>query len=715
MHSNLYRILIKCAVFACAAIMARLTASGDVVPAISAGDGMLAASNGIFYASAKFFTLMIDGSVWAWGYNGNGDLGDGSGPSVVVRKVPVLIPNFNDVKAISGGGVWGPSLAIKSDDTAWGWGVVVNLTSPSTYCTNRPTPITGANNIAAVASGEDFMLVLKNDRTVWAGGNNRYGQWGDGTFDTRAGLWPTVGMNRVRAIDARGWSGLAAKEDGTVWAWGLIGLNSDYTYQYWSTPGQVLGLTDIVDVKLSAYKNLALKNDGKVGQWSQSGGAYADYPVPVSQLMNVTAIACGSFHCLALRGEGTVWSWGYGSSGQLGDGTYTNRRDIPVPVANLFNVIAIAAASDVSMALRSDGTVWAWGGNRYGELGDGTTSNQCLPVQVLQLPNVYLPPPSGVSASDGAYQDRVRIMWNTVPTAKRYQVWRCDLENTALAELLGETYITQYDDLQIELDTPYYYWVKTVGTNGTSGFGTADRGYRSVTGTIPLPPGTYTPVTGDFDRDGRADPAVLRAENGDWYIWMSSGGYTRVGPIALGVAGLPDAADFDGDGRADPAVCDTAGNWYIWLSALDYYPVGPVPLGIAGMPAAGDFDGDRRADPAICTSDGNWYFWFSHLDYYRIGPYPLGAIGTAMAADFDGDQRADLAVCDAAGNWSVFLSISEYGLTGPFYLGLTEGIPVAGDFDGDGYADPTAYQRASGRWVSALSGQNYTLTVLPLP
>jgi alpha-tubulin suppressor-like RCC1 family protein len=99
-------------------------------------------------------------------------------------------------------------------------------------------------------------------------------------------------------------------------------------------------------------------------------------------LTNVISIAAGEVHSFALKSDGTVWAWGYNVCGQLGDGT-TEEKTRPVQVLGLTNVISIAAGNYYSLALKSDGTVWAWGNNRYGQLGDGTTEEKTRPVQVL--------------------------------------------------------------------------------------------------------------------------------------------------------------------------------------------------------------------------------------------------------------------------------------------------------------------------------------------
>jgi alpha-tubulin suppressor-like RCC1 family protein len=92
-------------------------------------------------------------------------------------------------------------------------------------------------------------------------------------------------------------------------------------------------------------------------------------------------------HTLVAKPDGTVWAWGTNSSGQLGDGT-TTRRDLPKQVPGLTDVTSVAAGGDHSLALKSDGTVWAWGSNGSGRLGNGNTTQQLSPVQVSGLTGV---------------------------------------------------------------------------------------------------------------------------------------------------------------------------------------------------------------------------------------------------------------------------------------------------------------------------------------
>jgi alpha-tubulin suppressor-like RCC1 family protein len=166
-----------------------------------------------------------------------------------------------------------------------------------------------------------------------------------------------------------------------------------------------------------AWESFALKGDGTVWAWGYNvhgelgvglndhdPGTDHDYysmPVKVVNLSDVIAISTFAHHSLALKSDGTVWAWGRGSYGELGDGTNKDHKS-PVQVSGLSDVIAISAGGGHSLALKSDGTVWAWGHNIYGQLGDGTTTSRSTPVQVLTSEGVGL---SGVIAISSGYDN----------------------------------------------------------------------------------------------------------------------------------------------------------------------------------------------------------------------------------------------------------------------------------------------------------------------
>src|SRR5579875_2311898 len=159
-----------------------------------------------------------------------------------------------------------------------------------------------------------------------------------------------------------------------------------------ATPlGQTTGFTGAVGVSAGSRHSLALKEDGTVWGWgSNVDGQLGDGPglattisFPV-QVIGITAaaVAAGYGHSLAVDSDGTVWAWGDNSVGELGDGTTTD-RNTPVQVSGLDNVIGIAAGASHNLAVKSDGTVWAWGSNDMGQLGNGDTGGySTTPVQV---------------------------------------------------------------------------------------------------------------------------------------------------------------------------------------------------------------------------------------------------------------------------------------------------------------------------------------------
>ena len=152
---------------------------------------------------------------------------------------------------------------------------------------------------------------------------------------------------------------------------------------------------------------LAVKNDGTVWAWGYNGyGQLGDgttteqnLPVQVPGLSGVItwARAAAAHHSLAVKGDGTLWAWGYNENGQLGDGT-TTRRPSPVQVGASPGVVAASAGNYHTLALKGDGTVWAWGFNGYGQVGDGTTTERHTPVQVSGLTTWWPSRPAACTA-----------------------------------------------------------------------------------------------------------------------------------------------------------------------------------------------------------------------------------------------------------------------------------------------------------------------------
>lgn len=322
-----------------------------------------------------------------------------SGIAGIILSIVTLITahgaSWASTTPMIAGGSW-HTIALKSDGTvyAWGYNYFGQLGDGTTGKGRQTTPVkvSGISDVTDIAGGSNYTTALKSDGTVWAWGENEYGQLGNGTTDDSAEPVQVGDLTNVTAITNGLGGGFALKSDGTVWGWGVD--YSDYLgeeegYSWRTTPEQISGLSDVTAIASGYIYTFTLKSDGTVWGWGDEefGEGNTSTPVQVSGLSDVTAIAAGWGFAFALKSDGTVWAWGDNSSGQLGDGT-TEDKNTPVQVNNLSGVIAIACGNDHTIALKSDGTVWTCGKNYFGQLGDGTTEDRRTPVQVGSLSDV---------------------------------------------------------------------------------------------------------------------------------------------------------------------------------------------------------------------------------------------------------------------------------------------------------------------------------------
>lgn len=334
--------------------------------------------------------LRTDGTVWAWGANGYGQLGDGS---TFESTTPVPVSNLTNVTALAAGEFH--SLALLSDGTVWSWG---NSNSGQLGIgelgeKHAPVQVPGLTNVKAIAAGRQHSIALKTDGTVWAWGYNGAGQVGDGSqVINKLSPVQVVGLSGVVAIAGGQYHSLAVKSDGTVWAWGYNNAGQCVpggTPTYVLTPTQVNGLTDISSVAADNDFSIALKRNGTVWAWGANdygtlGNGTTNRQttvVQVSNLSNVTAIDTGGSFSFALKSDGTIWGWGR-NFGWLGNGTTTEYSAVPLQVSDITNALAINAGGGHSVAVLADGTLRAWGINSNGQIGDGTRITRTSPVQV---------------------------------------------------------------------------------------------------------------------------------------------------------------------------------------------------------------------------------------------------------------------------------------------------------------------------------------------
>jgi alpha-tubulin suppressor-like RCC1 family protein len=333
---------------------------------------------------------------YAWGYNDEGQLGDGTTTESHVPVTMTQLAGFNPIALDSG---MYHCLALKPDGTVWSWGYNYYALGDEAETTSSATPIQVAtiSSITAISAGQEYSLARKSDGTVWGWGRNQWGQLGPGAPLAHAPTPIQIDISGVQSIAAAYRWCLALKTDGTVWAWGsnAQGLGDGSTTTS-SAPVQV-DITDVTAVAVGGFHGVALKSDGTVWCWGLgTGGQLGDdtlvskpAPVQASGLTSVVAIAAGYHQSFALKSDGTVWSWGLNQQGTLGLGDIDTRQ-VPTQIPDFSGVSAITCENYHVIARKTDGTVWTWGLNSYGQVGNNSTENALSPAQVSGLSGVTM-------------------------------------------------------------------------------------------------------------------------------------------------------------------------------------------------------------------------------------------------------------------------------------------------------------------------------------
>jgi alpha-tubulin suppressor-like RCC1 family protein len=372
-------------------------------------------------AAGFAFTVAVDtgGNVWTWGGNAFGQLGDGT---TADRATPKMVPGLVGATAVAAGEAF--VIALKSDGTVWTWGSNGSGqlgTNNSAAQTTSPAQVGGLPKIVAVAAGSYHALAIASDGSLWVWGYNNDGELGDGTYNNSLVPEKNTGISGVIAVDGGQTHSLAVKSDGTVWAWGNNGNSQlgDGTTTLRLTPVQTLNIVNATSVAAGGFYSMARTADGKVWAWGNNyagnlgtGSETNDVATPVmAQVSGATKIAAGSDFSLAIVNGGALAAWGDNSSGQIGDNTMME-RDAPVSVsAPAGTFIAIAAGDQHSVALRSDGTVWAWGGDSTGQLGYGTTDNHSTAQTVIGITGTVVAVAAGGLSSSALTSDGKLWVW----------------------------------------------------------------------------------------------------------------------------------------------------------------------------------------------------------------------------------------------------------------------------------------------------------------
>jgi len=385
------------------------------VQVVNPGDSPYVA---VSISNEHVLALQTNGSLWSWGSNQFGQLGIDSvdltphpTPVQVVTGDPVVDNGWTTVSA----GGW-HSLARQSDGTLWSWGrnTLGQLGNGSGSANNAPKPdkVDKDTNWGAFAAGEFHSLAVKRNGTFWVWGANNKGQLGiGGSTDLLRHSSPVLittpaGVTAVIAIAAGGGHSALFTASGASYAWGdnlrgQLGTGGSVNNLTTSSTVPLPVATDVVGwvaVDASAQHTIARRSNGSLWVWGDNGSgqggidpvgsAVIDAPRQITAAANWSVVAGGLLHTAALLADGTLWSWGGNSFGQLGDGSTADRFapqqitvTAPPSLANQW--FALSAGDGHTLGLQADGSLWAWGDNSAGQLGDGTTTGQVVPVRII--------------------------------------------------------------------------------------------------------------------------------------------------------------------------------------------------------------------------------------------------------------------------------------------------------------------------------------------
>jgi len=342
----------------------------------------------------------IPRQLFSWGANTNGELGQNN---LIDRSSPVQVGTLSDWARLSAASNF--CAAIKTNGTLWSWGSngQGQLGLNDVYIRrSSPTQVGALTDWSQVTAGGSTCAAIKLNGTLWSWGQNSGGILGQNiAYSIRRSSPVQVGALTDWAQIGAGNSFCASiKTNGTLWSWGAgsygqLGQNISYAINR-SSPVQIGALTDWARVSAGPNFCAAIKSDGTLWTWgnnssgqlglNSSGYTNRSSPTQVGALTDWAQVSAGSSFCTAIKTNGTLWSWGYNNNGQLGINNVSGYgRSSPVQVGALTDWSQVSAAGNFCVAIKTTGTLWSWGRNADGRLGLNDENNRSSPVQVGAL------------------------------------------------------------------------------------------------------------------------------------------------------------------------------------------------------------------------------------------------------------------------------------------------------------------------------------------
>jgi len=345
--------------------------------------------NTVSPGGAHTIAIRDGGAIFTWGRNNNGQLGIGTTGGQ--QNSPQQVGLDRNWQTISAGN--SHNLAIKTTGTLWAWGRngdgQIGIGSNASMF-NSPQQIGTATNWSKISAGDEYCIALKTDGTLWTWGDNTYGQLGDNSIvDKNTPVQIGTATDWVQ-IAAGTDHTLALKSNGTLWAWGRNNVGQFGTALPTSSlvPIQIGSDTNWSKIVAGREHSIGIKTDNSYwvwgantnGQFGNNSTTSSSTPIPITGFNNPIHISKGHQHSVVIKQGGTLWATGGNASGQLGNGNNTQQTSEVQENTLANNWIFVSSKVSHTIAIKSNGDMYAWGANLFGQLGDGSASAKNTPT-----------------------------------------------------------------------------------------------------------------------------------------------------------------------------------------------------------------------------------------------------------------------------------------------------------------------------------------------